>query len=417
MSMMMRRGMMVPAVVPGGLPGDYLRVQYIQGTGTQYIITNLTGNIDREWIFDISDFDKNGNSYAPLFGIAVVGSNLGVYLANIKIYTAFGNKGDITYNTTVSGWTNRFTLRQSKDGVYENDTHVLNAYSSLTYGSSDIPMAFPGRNGANGVERITGAKIYGFVCKENGVVIADYVPCIRISDSKPGMYDLVGRQFYVNQGTGEFVVGWYVDDGLIFHMDGADRGGVSGQWTDKVNGYTFEIPEAVTETQLGVVFPSNSTQHIRYDGDVFPTIVDDAYKTITTEYCYSEVSAGYGQNIFILQSVGTEKPCAHVSDSVCVYANTSHNNRGVGVIRGMNSIISLNNDRGFFNGIPLEVTLYSPSASYNNRYTTIGSNQGLSYRFKGTIHSIRVYNRKLTEAEMLQNQRVDNFRYQLGLTI
>lgn len=251
MSMIMRRGMMVPKA-PGGLPDDYLRVQCIQGTGTQYIVTNLTGNIDREWIFDISDFNKNGNAYAPLFGIAVAGSNLGVYLASSsKVYTAFGNKGDITYNTTVSGWTNRFTLRQSKDGIYENDTHVLNAYLSLTYGSSDIPMAFPGRNGANGVEQITGAKIYGFVCKENGVVIADYVPCIRIADSTPGMYDLVGRQFYTNQGTGEFLV----DTTPRFIQE-------SAKWT---NGGNVVSQNYTNATEIYYVAPTSSNRSLTYD--------------------------------------------------------------------------------------------------------------------------------------------------------
>ena len=43
-----------------------------------------------------------------------------------------------------------------------------------------------------------------YVCK--------FVPCIRKSDNKPGLYDLcgsicplTGNSFYINAGTGEFV--------------------------------------------------------------------------------------------------------------------------------------------------------------------------------------------------------------------
>ena len=32
-------------------------------------------------------------------------------------------------------------------------------------------------------------------------------PVYRKSDNKPGMYDIVNNAFYINQGTGEFIVG------------------------------------------------------------------------------------------------------------------------------------------------------------------------------------------------------------------
>lgn len=38
-------------------------------------------------------------------------------------------------------------------------------------------------------------------------LIGDFVPCYRKSDHKPGLYDLVSSQFFVNQGDVEFIVG------------------------------------------------------------------------------------------------------------------------------------------------------------------------------------------------------------------
>lgn len=50
-------------------------------------------------------------------------------------------------------------------------------------------------------------KVYGAKYYLDGVLVRNFIPCIRKSDNKPGMYDLVNNQFYVNQGTEEFLIG------------------------------------------------------------------------------------------------------------------------------------------------------------------------------------------------------------------
>ena len=42
---------------------------------------------------------------------------------------------------------------------------------------------------------------------KNGKDVCNLIPCYRKNDSKPGLYDIVGRKFYTNVGTGEFEVG------------------------------------------------------------------------------------------------------------------------------------------------------------------------------------------------------------------
>ena len=36
-------------------------------------------------------------------------------------------------------------------------------------------------------------------------MIREFIPSLRVSDNKPGLYDTVNNEFYVNQGTGEFL--------------------------------------------------------------------------------------------------------------------------------------------------------------------------------------------------------------------
>ena len=42
---------------------------------------------------------------------------------------------------------------------------------------------------------------------DNGTLVRDFVPVIRKSDNKPGMWDKVTRTFYTNSGTDEFLYG------------------------------------------------------------------------------------------------------------------------------------------------------------------------------------------------------------------
>ena len=52
--------------------------------------------------------------------------------------------------------------------------------------------------------------LYRLTIKENDVIVRDYIPCYRKSDSKPGLYDIVNKQFYTNASSGEFSFPEYV---------------------------------------------------------------------------------------------------------------------------------------------------------------------------------------------------------------
>ena len=64
---------------------------------------------------------------------------------------------------------------------------------------------------ANNASGAVGAKFTGNVYKcrlyDNGVLVRNFVPCKRTSDSVVGMYDTVNDVFYTNAGTGDFTAG------------------------------------------------------------------------------------------------------------------------------------------------------------------------------------------------------------------
>ena len=51
---------------------------------------------------------------------------------------------------------------------------------------------------------ILDGRIYSCKISDGDTLVRNFIPCVRKSDSKPGLFDVVNGQFYTNAGTGEF---------------------------------------------------------------------------------------------------------------------------------------------------------------------------------------------------------------------
>jgi hypothetical protein len=56
-------------------------------------------------------------------------------------------------------------------------------------------------------QRAKYTRMYYWKMTDNGVVVRHMIPCYRISDNVIGMYDLIGKTFYTNAGSGTFTKG------------------------------------------------------------------------------------------------------------------------------------------------------------------------------------------------------------------
>lgn len=86
-------------------------------------------------------------------------------------------------------WEESFT----EDADFSQNTGSIALFSVLR---ADSSTAYP----------FTG-RIYEYIYGVNTEERIHLIPALRKADSKPGMYDLVSGQFFVNQGTGEFSYG------------------------------------------------------------------------------------------------------------------------------------------------------------------------------------------------------------------
>ena len=180
------------------LPNGYTEVEYLQSTGTQYIDTGVAGNT----IYGIR------TKFLPI-------SNAGTwqeYLGNGSSFFLAAD-GNQIFNC-------RLFIQGSMVTTTNLDTGILNVFECYsgsiklneyagTYSTSQ-PLSATSNNlllfmssNVKGAVQFSTVELYD----STNTLIRNMVPCYRNSDNKPGMYDLVGEQFYTNAGTGSFVVG------------------------------------------------------------------------------------------------------------------------------------------------------------------------------------------------------------------
>jgi len=194
----------------GGLPGEYRRVEYLESTGTQYFYTDV--NIqDGLTVESVQTFTKTD---CYLFGGASTTDNLrscfnGNYVGRIQ-----GAYPTNYYNVNIglvygTPYTVKTTHSDGLITVYLNNVKVHEKQFSNTVPDTGRKSLCFGAIGASGTplsNYLYKGKVYSLNVSKNNSVLANFIPCIRKSDNKPGMYDTVSKTFYTNAGTGEFIV-------------------------------------------------------------------------------------------------------------------------------------------------------------------------------------------------------------------
>ena len=177
------------------LPSGYTQLEYIEGSGSQYIDTKLTCNKSDFWRYNIIADLANNSNYA-------------------------GCNGYLQYQASVGGG-----VKSDIDIVYQNVTETISvngvqksSQSWAGYSGSNVKIGILKMGDANNAwfsEPPQSGKIYSCKIYKSGVLTRDFVPCKNLSGSI-GLYDLVSAQFYQNSGTGTFIAGAVVNFGGVF---------------------------------------------------------------------------------------------------------------------------------------------------------------------------------------------------------
>lgn len=200
----------------------------------------------------------------------------------------------------------------------------------------------------------------------------------------------------------------YIEDGLVFHLDGIDKGQNSGEWTDLVGGVRFTNNDCVFRTNH-VEFPSDSwgwlststglqfsaathTIEIVFDGDL-----SGSNKFLFFGNASNSIIVAYVQasNIFLMSSTTARSTFSArpLSGPVCL---------------SMNNLLGVENMADLVRGSDNYFGDLTGTAYIGRRSTS-----NAAQKFVGKIYSIRIYNRQLSRLEMLKNQQYDAIRFNL----
>ena len=195
------------------LPQEYHQVEYIKSNGTQYIDTGITPTALTRWELDM-------RVHTITWNVGLSSGCTGTYdqsmfcighSGNSSFYICMG-KSDTTYiNDVPFDQSRHMFVLDAKNLLKKIDNVSQSIPDNELLGMNTICLC--ARNRPDGIQNYNKIEIYSSKIYEDDVLIQHLVPCYRKSDHKPGLYDIVKDEFYINKGTGDkdFDVGIDID--------------------------------------------------------------------------------------------------------------------------------------------------------------------------------------------------------------
>lgn len=189
--------------VPSDFEKNYTAVEYIQSTGTQYIDTGFMPNQDTKVVMDVQSVGVNES----VTGQALFGARNGTayryflfwHRTKAEYYFQYNNASTVVDSERL---TERMVVTMDRNNLTMGDAFSV----STTYAAFEcaqnlylFAINLDGTADYFGVNRVYSCQIY-----DNGTLVRDFVPCYRKSDGAVGLYDMVGKKFYANAGSGVF---------------------------------------------------------------------------------------------------------------------------------------------------------------------------------------------------------------------
>lgn len=214
----------------------------------------------------------------------------------------------------------------------------------------------------------------------------------------------------------------YIQDGLVFQLDGIDKGNVEGAWVDRKAGRQFTLNNCIVNSD-NIEFNGTDSEAIDNDNYTLPTVPEKytievvlyyGGRSILTQSKSSSSSDGspmmvalsstinyltIGRNLYAVEALPKNKYMCLQAQSRGSTLNTVQVNCNGDVLASRQSTI----DKNFYaNGRP------SVGCVWNSASDKAG-------HLLGKVYSIRLYNRLLTEEELYNNMVVDYMRFKIPI--
>ena len=239
---------------PTVLPSGYTELEYIQGTGTQYIDTGFIPDQNTRLVMDIESDVTIGECH-------VAGARASMSSREYVLLIDAQGRWRSDYGTSqvlLSSAPRQGSIHIDKNGrnVSVGGVSATNSSQTFDAGYSLYLLAVntAGSTTTFAKVRLIAAKVY-----DNGTLVRDLVPARRQSDSAVGLYDTVTGTFFGNSGTGSFTAGPVVPhsadprDGLVVRVSQLARIEIGPTIVSWSTGTDEEIVAMVKAADAGII--------------------------------------------------------------------------------------------------------------------------------------------------------------------
>ena len=168
----------------GRLPYKYQEVEYIEFTGSQFIDTKITGYAT--WDFSLQWKETQERQLMGYSGSSseYFGVNNGKYAQYRTSDVEIGNKDNVVFN-----------YESNQPGLY------INGFIALQFTLTNLTDHRSFTIGALGNHFFCEYKLFSLKVSKNGVITNEFVPCYDTETEEIGLFDLNRYEFYGSIGT------------------------------------------------------------------------------------------------------------------------------------------------------------------------------------------------------------------------
>ena len=350
------------------LPKEYQRVEYLEATGTQYILTDYSpiNNISAELTFM---FTQTQQGDMMLYGTRAEGTTAKRISAELYNHSSwYAAIGTIVYsgvlNTVGKVLGQRYDMQINESNLTIDGASVS---PNNTYDENTLPpMCLFGWNN-NGTPKLfcRGLRLYKIKFYENNISTANYIPCCRKSDSKPGMYDIVSNTFYTNAGTGEFICGPDCGETISVEFPVLGKNKFKVNVPDSVN----DPLELNTKTK-GKAYNATSKKWI--DGTTYPHITNITIGTDTISFTEGNATAygvGYCLALIPNQTYTLSATCNYGAVNIHFFTkDKEYINRNTGIFNASFTVPT----NAYYSYINLTTSHSNVTVNYSNIQLELG---------------------------------------------
>lgn len=397
------------------LPDEYQQVEYIEATGTQYFSIPYIANqnTNSKGTFQITDIKKANF----LFGARVSATAIGCYGLNwgggtpYKYYnTYYGNSNDGMTNTNIDD--QKHTFEKIRNSLYIDGTLIhtrKDTDGTIDFETPNDMVIFAcNTKGTIGLQ--TYSRLSDLSFNEGAEDLFNLIACYRKSDGEIGMYDIVNKVFYTNQGTGEFLKGNDIitnptSENTIYLKSVGDK------TSNLLNLNTVTENYYLDNTGTPVYHAINTSGNYWCHSDYIPVKENTTYTFITNTYGNAPKICMYNKSKEFIGYLDQSETFTTISNTSYIRLNIFYPFGETKLEEG--SIATNYEPYGY--KIPVEITNYGAYPIYvNKQLAKIGEySDYIDFKNQNITRAVGVYTFDGSENWEAHKENADNVVYRL----